>query len=287
MRTAAVFFAACALTVEASGKEIRHRWVCVDNGANRLVHVDQKDTSRNWSVAIPGGSRDLEALGGGKLLVSHGNGAAEYSLADGKRLRWVVDRYRGIQTARRLANGNTLLCTSRGALYEVDRSGREVGKAQIAVKKLNMRLMRVLPSGNLLIGAAGPRAAIEVTRQGKVVKTMRLPNKGYTAIRLKDGRTMAGTGGDARIVTLDAGGKIVSQVGGKDAHPALGLDFCSGWDRLANGNCVMANWLGHGKRGTAPHLVEFTPDNKVVWTWEDHKMARQVTNVLVLDGLME
>ena len=296
MRVGVAFLSACVLVVPATGSEIRHRWVCVDNGANRLIHVDQSGASKNWSVAVPAGSRDLQSIGagtsgplsrssdlrGGKLLVSHGNGAAEYDLADGRRLQWVVDRYRSIQTARRLPDGNTLLCTRSGVLYEVDRTGREVRTCQIEVKKLNMRLMRVLRNGNLLIGSAAPRAAIEVTRRGKVVRTMRLPNKGYTAIRLEDGKTMAGTGGEARIVTLDVGGRIVSHVGGKDAHPELGLDFCSGWDRLPNGNCVMANWLGHRKRGTAPHLVEFSPDNKVVWTWGDHKMARQVTNVLMI-----
>jgi outer membrane protein assembly factor BamB len=235
-------------------------------------------------VAIPAGSRDLERIAEGRLLVSHGNGAAEYDLADGKRLPWAVEAYKDIQTARRLPGGNTLLCTVSGTLYEVDPAGKEVGKTQIAVETLNMRLMRVLSGGNLLIGAANPRAAIEVARDGKVVKTLPLPDKSYTAIRLPDGATMAGTGGDVRIVTLDTGGKIVSHVGGKGDHPDLGLDFCSGWDRLENGNCVMANWLGHGKQGTAPHLVEFTPDNKVVWTWEDHKAARQVTNVLMLDA---
>ena len=46
----------------------------------------------------------------------------------------------------------------------------------------------------------------------------------------------------------------------------------------------MANWLGHGKQGKAPHLIEFSPNNKVVWTWANHKTARQVTNVLLLDS---
>jgi len=289
MRPRLVFFAHCCLAFSASAlgadaePQIRHRFVCVDNGANRLVHVDQRGEAKSWSVSIPGGSRDVQYLNGGKLLVSHGNGAAEYSLAAGKRLAWVVDRYRGIQTARRLDDGHTLLATKSGKLYELDPAGEEVGKLQIDVQKLNMRLMRVLPNGNLIVGSAGPRAAIEVKRSGEVVKTMPLPDKGYTAIGLPDGKTMAGIGGKARILTLDVEGKIVRQVGGKDAHPDLGLDFCSGWDRLENGNCVMANWLGHGKHGTGPHLVEFTPENEIAWTWPDHTAARQVTNVLVLD----
>lgn len=269
----------------AIAEDIKHRWVCVDNGANRLIHVNQLDTSKNWSITIPGGSRDLQSLGDGKLLVSHGNGAAEYRLADGERLPWVVDRYRNIQTARRIDNGNTLLATVSGTLYEVDREGKEIGKGQIAVTGLNMRLMRVLPNGNLLIGSAGPKAVIEVSRDGEVVKSLPLPDKGYMAIRRDDGSTVATSGGEARIVILDTDGNLLSYVGGKTDHPQLGLDFCSGWDRLPSGHFVMANWLGHGKQGTGPHLVEFSTDNKVVWTWEDYEMARQVTNVLMLDGV--
>ena len=285
MRHGTILLLCFAMATVATGEDIKHRWVCVDNGANRLIHVNQTDTSKNWSITIPSGSRDLQLLSGGRLLVSHGNGAAEYCLADGKRLLWGVDRYRGIQTARRLPDGKTLLATVSGTIYEVDAQGKEIGKEQIAVQGLNMRLMRVLPSGNLLIGSAGPKAVIEVSRGGEVVKLLPLPDKGYVAIRLPDGRTVSTSGGEARIVTLDADGNILSYVGGKSDHPQLGLDFCSGWDRLRSGHFVMANWLGHGKQGTGPHLVEFSADNKVVWTWEDHKTARQVTNVLMLDGV--
>jgi hypothetical protein len=37
---------------------------------------------------------------------------------------------------------------------------------------------------------------------------------------------------------------------------------------------VMTNWLGHGKFGTAPHMIEVTPEKKVVWTFADHKIGR-------------
>ncbi len=53
--------------------------------------------------------------------------------------------------------------------------------------------------------------------------------------------------------------------------------------RLANGNTVMCNWLGHGQFGKAPHLIEVTPDKKVVWTSADHHAMRAVANVQVLD----
>ena len=69
----------------------------------------------------------------------------------------------------------------------------------------------------------------------------------------------------------------------KQAHPQLGLDWFSGFQLLPDGHVLAANWLGHGKQGTGPHLVEFDRGNRVVWKWEDHQQAATITNVLVLD----
>ena len=263
--------------------EIRHRWVCVDNSVNRLIHVDQRAPERNWSMPIPAGSRDLQRLGDSVLLVSHGNGAAEYDLDGGKRLAYCVDRYKDIQTARRLEDGHTLLASVTGDLYELDSAGNEVSNCRIALDPLSIRLMRCTPRDTLLVGAATPMAVLEVSRSGKVLRTIPLPGKGYVARLLPNGHVLAGAGAEARILEVDWDGTIFGFVGGKEAHPSLELDFCSGWDLLANGNRVMANWQGHGDFPNAPHLVEFSPDNRALWTWSDHNTAVQVTNVLVLE----
>ena len=128
-----------------------------------------------------------------------------------------------------------------------------------------------------------PCRAIEVNPAGKIVWQAPLPGKGYEAIRLPEGNTLVSTGGDARVIELSPDGRIVFAAGGKQAHPTLGLDWLSGFDRLQNGNIVVANWLGHGKVGAGPHLVEFDRNNRVVWKWEDHQQAATVTNVLVLN----
>ncbi len=261
----------------------QHRWVCVENGGNKLIHINQKDPSSNWVVDIPVGSRDLQALENNTLLVSHGNGAAEYDLATGLRKRWVAYGYQRIQTARRLENGNTLLASISGTLYELDPSGKEISATPIDMPELDIRLIRLTPEGTLLIGAKKPMAVLEVTRSGTVLKTIPLPGKGYKAMLLPDGNILAGTGSMVKLLTLTPAGKTLAYVGGKAEHPKLGLDFCSGWDLLKNGNRVMANWQGHGNYPTAPHLIEFTPENKVVWTWGDHTIAKQITNVLFLE----
>jgi hypothetical protein len=182
-----------------------------------------------------------------------------------------------------MANGNTLLGSIQGVFHEVDPAGNEVSKTPTRGDTIDIRLMRFSPRGTLLLGAAKPKAVVEVGRNGEILRVLPLPGKGYKAIELPNGHILSGTGDQVKILELDAAGKQLSFVGGKAAHPTLQLDFCSGWDLLPNGNRVMANWQGHGDFPTAPHLVEFTPDNNVVWTWGDHEKAKQVTNVLFLD----
>jgi hypothetical protein len=45
----------------------------------------------------------------------------------------------------------------------------------------------------------------------------------------------------------------------------------------------MSNWQGHNQFGSGPHLIEITPEKKVVWTFADHKMMRTVSTVQLLD----
>jgi hypothetical protein len=52
---------------------------------------------------------------------------------------------------------------------------------------------------------------------------------------------------------------------------------------LPNGNTVIANWLGHGQFGKAPHLVEVTPDKHIVWTFSDHQYMKTASSVQLLD----
>lgn len=276
---------ACLLQAQdLPAKEIKHRFLAVDNGAKRLIHVDQAHPEKNWSVTVPAGSRDLQLVRPGIVLLSHGAGAAEYRLSDGQPDGWKAEGFKDIQTAWRLADGSTLLGTSSGKIIEVDAKGQETGHFQIQLPKVGMRLLRPTPAGTLLIGACPPFAALEVERpSGKVLRQLPLPHKGYKAMALDNGHVLASSGESVNVLEFDAAGKTVSIVGGKAAFPKLGLDFFSGFERLANGNVVVANWLGHGKQGTGPHLVELTPANQLVWSWADHQAAKQVTNLLILD----
>jgi len=284
VRIVAFFAVTVAFGSSARAAEIAHKFLAVDNKLNNLLYVDQTDTKNNWTTSIPRGSRDLQIIEGNKVLVSHGNGAGEYDLTTGKKL-WAIDTLRGINSARRLPDGNTILGGHGSGgicIYTVDRKGKKLG--ELVLKGLrDIRLMRRLKNGNILLTVARPYRVIEVDPKGKIVWQAKIPGKGYKAVRLPCGNTLVSTAGAVVVVELDKGGKVVSSVGGRKAHPKLLLDCFSGFDILPNGNVVVANWLGHGNQGKGPHIIEFDRKNNVVWQWGDHKAARQVTNVLVLD----
>jgi hypothetical protein len=57
----------------------------------------------------------------------------------------------------------------------------------------------------------------------------------------------------------------------------------TGLQRLPNGTTVMSNWLGQGPFGNGPHVLEITPEKKVVWSFADHQTMKAVASVQVLD----
>jgi len=279
-----------ASALQASAAEaVKHRFLVVDNAAHKLICVDQHDPTKGWAVPIPAPkSRDLQRVGGGKVLASHPNGAAEYELATGRKV-WEITTYKGVHTARRLECGNTLLGANTAAgitIYEVTREGKEVSRRVVPNKGGTLRVMRRLGNGNLLLNLGSPYRAAEIDPAGKIVWQVALPKggKGYKVQRLASGNTLLSTGGLASVIEVTPAGKTVATFGGKAAHPKAGLDFASGFDRLDNGNVVIANWLGHGSHPNSPHVVEYDRDNTLVWSWGDHKLAKVATNVMILDG---
>lgn len=278
-----IFFALTAFFLAANSfGQIKHDFICVDNyGANRLIRVNEFNPAMSWMVEIPEGSRDLQKLEGNRLLVSHGNGAAIYDIKTGKQLKVIAKRYSKIQSARYTKEGFYYLLTIDGKIYKLNSNGEEVNRLAID-KDLDVRLLRFTAGGDFLISCKKPKAVIEVNQKGEITKEIGLKDKGYKALPLENGNYLNTAGDSVKIVEVNIEGEILNFVGGKKEHPSLNLDYCSGWDMLSNGNIVMCNWLGHGKHGTAPHLIEFTDGNKAVWNWEDHKTARQVTNVIFL-----
>jgi len=272
-----------------AGDQVKHRFLATDSGKSQLIYVDQFHPDKDWSVKTPPGPRDIQLVSGNKVLISHRKGAAEYDLQTGKQT-WIIESYKDIQSAIRLANGNTLLGgnTPKGiAIYELDPKGKEVYKLHLQ-GKYDIHIMHRLENGNILLSHNEPPYpnrfwVLEIKPQGKIVWEVQIPGPADDVERLKNGNTLAPTGDKCTIVEVNKEGKIVATLAGADAHPLVAIQWLSSVEVLKNGNIVASNWLGHGVPPVGPHLIEFNRDNKIVWMWEDHQRAQMIHNTLVLE----
>jgi hypothetical protein len=232
---------------------------------------------------------DLWVLANGNLLFNTGHGVQE--VTRGKRLVFNYQSRSEIYACQRLANGNTFIgeCNS-GRLLELQPSGQVVKEVRLLPAGKNgghlyMRNARRLENGHYLVAHYGDQVVREYDPSGKVVLEIPAAGGPHSVARLANGHTMISCGdlpGGARIFEVDPSGQTVWQVKGDDL-PGISLKFVAGFHRLPNGNTVIANWLGHGQFGNAPHLIEITPEKRVAYTFADHQNMRTIASVQVLN----
>lgn len=263
-------------------QETRHRFLATDGETSKLIYVDQLNTGKDWTVETPKGPRDLRMVGDKTVLVSHRAGAAEYDLETGKQT-WIVNGYREVHAAVRLADGRTLLAgqTEKGiTIHEVDRDGKETGRTVIEGRKTSRNIHRA-ENGNIVVTSG--KSVLEADPSGKIVWEAAIPSSADDVDRLENGLTVVPTGPGGTALYVDKDGKVVATRGGKEVHPDLKINWFASTQTLKNGNLVVTNWLGHKAGKTGPHAIEFDAQNKVVWKWEDEKRVQTLHNILVLE----
>ena len=265
----------------------RHPFACTDYSAGTVFLVSA-DGKVEWEYAAAS-CNDLWVLPNGNLLFNTGHGVREVT-----RAKEVVFDYQSkseIYACQRLTNGNTFIgeCNS-GRLLEVEPSGRIAKEVRLLPEGKDgghayMRNARRLPNGGYLVAHYGEGVVREYDTDGKVVRTIPAAGGPHSVVRLPTGNTLITCGdqkGGSRVFEVDADGKTVWQVQGEEL-PGISLKFIAGVQRLPNGNTVICNWLGHGQFGKAPHLIEITPDKRVVWTFADHQTMKTISSVQLLD----
>ena len=234
-------------------------------------------------------SNDLWVLPGGNLLFVTGHGVKE--LAPDGRVVFTYESKSGVYACQRLANGNTFIAECEaGRLLEVAPSGAIVKEIRLLPEgqvgeQGYLRNARALANGRYLVAHYGLGVVREYDSTGKTVREIPASGGPHSAVRLPDGNTLvaiADSDKNPRVIEVDPAGKVVWQITQADV-PGLKLCFMTGLQRLANGNTVMTNWLGHGQLGQGPHVIEVTRDKKVVWSYADHAALRTISSIVLLD----
>lgn len=264
-----------------------HRFAATDYSGGK-VFIVSAEGKVEWEYAT-GTCNDLWVLPNGNLLFNTGKGVLEVNRD--KQTVFSYESESEIYACQRLADGNTFIgeC-NRGRLLDVDPAGKIVQEVKLLPDGTDgghvfMRNARKLPNGHYLVALYGQEVVREYDPQGQVVFEIPAPGGPHSVARLANGNTLISCGDlkqAAMIFEVDPQGKTVWKIT-HDELPGISLKFLTGFHRLPNGNTVMSNWVGHGQFGQAPHVIEVTPDKKVVWTFQDHATMKTISSVQVLD----
>ncbi len=268
---------------------VGHPFACTDYTQGKVFMVSAEGKVL-WEYAEAKNCNDLWVLPNGNLLFNTGRGVREVT-----REKKVVFQYESaseIFACQRLPNGNTFIAECNyGRLLDVAPDGTIVKSIDLLPEGKDgghtyIRNARRLPNGNTLVCHYGQQLVREYDPQGETVRTISAPGGPHSVVRLPNGNTLIACGDKdqkQQVIEVDPKDKIVWQVQTKDLPEGISLKFMTGLQRLPNGNTVMTNWVGHNQFGKAPHIIEVTPEKKVVWTFFDHKTMRTISSIQLLD----
>ena len=269
-------------------EEIKHRFLAVDESRDLLLYVDQTDASKDWDLKLPAKHRDIQLIGKNRVMLSSPDGYREFDLADRKMVK-AVKGYAGAMSARRLANGNTILARNFEGVtvHELGADDKEIRKVNF--KGYATRVVRLSPKGTLLFGSGNQ--TLEGDWNGEV-KKITVPGAkawAYQSLRKPDGNLLVSGGYNPTIFELGPDGKVVKTWGGKETPDGktLGYYFFGAMQVLKSGDLMVCNWTGHGAQDSAKgaQILQFNKDGQVVWKWHDPKRAGSIHGIIVLDDL--
>ena len=272
--------------------EIKHRFVAVDEGLGTLLHVDERNPSRDWVVSIgQPQARDMQVVGDNRILIGHHHGYSEFDLSTGNVVREFTG-LEGVTSARRQPDGSTLIAGVNLA-----------GEAGVAVLTLDadnnirhragypgeyVRIIRQTASGTYLM-CCNDRIR-EGAPEGGYLREFPVDGfyHAWKGVRLESGHLLVSAGYGAFLVELDGSGKVVRRFGGKaDVPEKVNPFFYAMFQVLPNDRIVVANWQGHGPDlGTSGvQLLEFDRTGAIVWSWSQADRISSLQGIVVLDGL--
>lgn len=233
------------------------------------------------------GARDGYVLSNGHILICWKDVVKEFDRDKNVVFTFKLrdsDAKMELGTAQRLKNGNTLITESsvdNPRLIEVSKKGEIILSVPLQPETDNVhmqtRMARKLKNGNYLVPHLLAFAVKEYDPSGKVVQVFKTDlaelggkaaeNWPFTAIRLKNGKTLIGLTHGNKVVELNKKGKVVWKVSNADFSQAPIKDAC-GVQRLTNGNTVIASYAA--KEGIK--LFEVNKKKEMVWSYSGYRV---------------
>ena len=167
------------------------------------------------------------------------------------------------QDCWRLANGNNLFCFQTGALEVTP--DKQIAWEYKAPEKTEVHACQPLPDGKVMLVECGASRIIEVDRDGKIAKEIKLTTLPSIHVhdqfrgtrKTKDGHYLVCFKGEHKVVEFDNDGKILREIKVPgDCHEVL---------PLADGHLLVTCGDGH-------KVVELDANEKVVWELDENDL---------------
>lgn len=279
-------------------------------GGSRLVIVEP-DGTISWDMKW-GGIHDIHLLKNGNILTRQGSAGVAEIDPKTKQIVWRYDsakrngnegRRVEVHAFERLANGHTMIAESGSArIIEIDSDGKLHNEIPLVLDHPNAhsdtRLVRSTSTNTYLVAHEADGKVREYDRDsGKVVWEYEVPlfdkpakgghgpeafgNRLFSAIRLKNGNTLIGSGNGHSVLEVSPTKDIVWQLRQHDL-PNIRFAWVTTLEVLPNGNVVIGNCHAGDSQ---PLLVEVNrKSKKVVWMFDRHAdFGNNVSNSLLMD----
>ena len=294
-----------------SAAEPTRRFIVADSSKNRIAIVGE-DGKTKWERRI-GPLHDLHVLPNGNVLFQD---SWTHVLEVNPKTDKVVWEYEAknapgaagkrieIHAFQRLADGGTMVVESgRARIIEIDSAGAITKEVALKVNNphphKDTRLARKLNNGHYLVCHEGDGFVREYDGDGSVVWEYEVPlygrkkanghgvdafgNSCFSAVRLKNGNTLIGTGNGHGVIEVTPAGQDVWSIHQNDL-PGIQLAWVTSLQVLLNGNILIGNCHAGPEN---PQLIEVDHMKNVVWTFRDfERFGNATTNsqFLSMDG---
>jgi hypothetical protein len=260
--------------------------ICEYGAKNRIVELGA-DGKVLWEHKVPSLTVMFEVQKNGNVMYAYGGNPTGVQEVD--RNNQVVWDFKApceqVLSFERLPNGNVLVGMQGPCkAVEVNRKGEVVKETQLTTDEKpahrQLRHVRKIKGGHLLACHEGDGVVREYGADGKVVWEYPGCPSVFDAQRLPNGNTLISAGTGARIIEVTPDKKIVWEFG-KDDAPDMGIAWITSAQRKKNGNLVLGNFIPGKDKGVL--CFEVTRDKKIVWQFDDRKVAGTVTCCMTLD----
>lgn len=254
-----------------------------------IAIIDKTTGNMEWAMAIPTGAEcnSISMTTKGDILFSYRKGARLIDRAGNTiwDFKESVDTAE-MQTAVQLPDGNFMVasCDNPMRIVELDSMGKPYKEVKYNLNIANphgqFRVIAKSSNGNYLIPVMSQGTVLEINSAGDSINTYKTGGVPFALIEKENGNLLVSCGDAHSLVEVNrATGEATTVVGQNDVAGAT-FQFMAGAALLPNGNIIATNWLGHVDDSCDDlQIVEFDPSKKMVWSFKNRALAKNVSAV--------